>query len=548
MRSFALTLKNDTHQSRLVFWALLALAAVFRMLGLGKSIWLDEASTIQVILSPNFFQAVRSYDHPPLYLAFLRMWSSFGTSEIFLRIPSVLFGIATVGIIVKDLQGRSRLAALLAGVLSIVSPVLLSASQEIRDYALLALLTALSCYCAGKLVQSPGSKPAGIGLALSLTGAVSTHLVGVFLIPALAVYLVCFPATRRLKNLALFILPVVSFLMIYFFFIPPDVRARTSADWGEGKLSMGLVVFTAAYLAGYFSLLSPLPLVQPGDTINPSHPLSMVMFIAMVVIIAGLILGNWRTRFGQSQSYPSLLAALVYWGGLIGYSLFFVDILSERTALPGLIPFLGFAGLQLAAAGERGSKRRLVNILVLGLLCLGAAANWVSYTAWQPQEDWRSLCQKVAADWQPGDRLVVFPGYSQEPFTYYTPQIPANAMLLLPVDPASQTHSQQIKQDLQGQFEGSVLSDPKVFLVYRPDARAIRDSLNYSLSQSILATQFGQPLTDPLGIQSGRKIRAAAISKTLGVLCGLLRPTGDPALRYCARPWKKLPGRANSGT
>jgi uncharacterized membrane protein len=499
MKSFALTLKNTAHQSKLLFWALLALAAGFRLPGLSKSIWLDEASTLQVILSSNFLQAVRSYDHPPLYLAFLRVWSSFGTSELFLRIPSVLFGIATVGIIVKDLQGRNRLAALLAGIMSIVSPILLSTSQEIRDYALLALLTALSCYCAGKLVQYPGSKLAGIGLSLSLTAAVSTHLIGVFLIPALLVYLACFPSTRRLKYLGLFILPVISFLLIYFFFIPPEVRARTSADWGEGKLSLGLVVFTAAYLVGYFSLLSPLPLLQPGDTIIPSHPLSMVMFIGMIVIVTGLILGNWRNRLGRNQSYPYLLTALVYWGGLIGYSLFFVDILSERTALPGLVPFLGFAGLQLAAAGEPGSKRQLVNILALGLLCLGATANWLSYTAWQPQEDWRSLCQKVAADWQPGDRLVVFPGYSQAPFTYYVPQIPVNAMLLLPVDPASQAHSQQIKQGLQTQFEVSALSAPRVFLVYRPDTQAVRDSLSYPLSQSILASQFGPPVTQQFG-------------------------------------------------
>ena len=102
-------------------------------------------------------------------------------SEAFLRIPSVVFGVATVGIIVKDLQGRSRLAALLAGIMAIVSPILLSASQEIRDYALLALLTALACYCANKLVQSPGLKLAGAGLSLSLTAALSTHLLGVFL-------------------------------------------------------------------------------------------------------------------------------------------------------------------------------------------------------------------------------------------------------------------------------------------------------------------------------------------------------------------------------
>jgi hypothetical protein len=72
-------------------------------------------------------------------------------------------------------------------------------------------------------------------------------------------------------------------------------------------------------------------------------------------------------------------------------------------------------------------------------------------------------------------------------------------MLLLPVDPASQAHSQQIQQGLQTQFEGSALSAPRVFLVYRPDTQAVRDSLSYPLSQSILASQFGPPVTQQFG-------------------------------------------------
>ena len=128
---------------------------------------------------------------------------------------------AAVAAIVLLLKRENRQAALLAGGLCVFSPVMLRFSQEIRDYALLTFLTALAFTFANQLIQAPDLKSAQVGLVLSLSSAAATHLVGVFLVPAVAIYLVCHPSARSWQNLALLAIPLLCFFLIYLGLIPP---------------------------------------------------------------------------------------------------------------------------------------------------------------------------------------------------------------------------------------------------------------------------------------------------------------------------------------
>ncbi|EKE12574.1 MAG: hypothetical protein ACD_13C00166G0001, partial [uncultured bacterium] len=78
----------------------LILAVILRLVSLNQSLWLDEATSanVAVMSLPDFFNKFIPADfHPPLYYLFLMGWSRvFGISEISLRIPSVIFGVATV--------------------------------------------------------------------------------------------------------------------------------------------------------------------------------------------------------------------------------------------------------------------------------------------------------------------------------------------------------------------------------------------------------------------------------------------------------------------
>src|ERR1700687_2056703 len=90
-------------------FAILALAAMLRLLGLNKGIWLDEFSSISIAQADPFWPALASYDHPPLYFLLLRGWCSVNNAESFLRLPSVLCGVATVIVLMRWLRPRSVL-------------------------------------------------------------------------------------------------------------------------------------------------------------------------------------------------------------------------------------------------------------------------------------------------------------------------------------------------------------------------------------------------------------------------------------------------------
>lgn len=464
---------------------ILALAAGLRLLGLDKSLWLDEASTLQVIFSPSFFQAIRAYDHPPLYFTFLHLWSALGRTEALLRLPSVIFGIAAVVVMMADLKHHNAHAAWVVGLIAAVSPVLLRFSQEIRHYALLILLTALAFYFANRLVRDPGSKLGQLGLVISLAAAVCTHLAAAFLIPAVGVYLVSFSSTRCWQTLILLAAPAIVFVLVYFFFIPPTVRLRTAAEWGEEQLSFALLLFIGVYLAGAYSFLAPLPAIYPQTDLLTLHPLSLIPFLAMLMVITGLLLGKWR------KGLPYLLAALTYWGGLALYSTFSAVILSERTALPGLVPFMAFAGIQLTE--PRQPVNKWANSIAVGVLCLAALLNWITFSAWQPQEDWRGISQAVTRQWQPGDKLILYPNYCAPALEYYAPLISPEDMLLVSI----------LKHHLKDAADLSPLDQVNppnsIFLIYRPDTQAQKTPAVYEQLQTHLASRFGPPQTVTFG-------------------------------------------------
>ena len=129
---------------------IVALAAVLRFATLGvPSYWLDEFTSLnetQGSLSTVLDSVKHAEGGPPLYLVLLWGWRKvFGDGEIAIRSMSALLGTATVP--VAFAAGRelaSRRAGLFAAALTATSPLLIWYSQDVRTYALLVFLAALS--------------------------------------------------------------------------------------------------------------------------------------------------------------------------------------------------------------------------------------------------------------------------------------------------------------------------------------------------------------------------------------------------------------------
>ncbi|MGB9706938.1 MAG: glycosyltransferase family 39 protein, partial [Microgenomates group bacterium] len=138
-------------------------ALIFRLINLNQSLWLDEA--VQAITSKgtflNLFAELRGDFHPPLYHLFMWGWAHlFGSSEIAMRLPSVIFGTATVFVvylIINELfiNGLTnlRINGLIGAIFLATSQFHIYYSQEARPYALATFLTSLSMYFFIKIIN-----------------------------------------------------------------------------------------------------------------------------------------------------------------------------------------------------------------------------------------------------------------------------------------------------------------------------------------------------------------------------------------------------------
>src|SRR6185312_5738157 len=123
--------------SPLVFWLLLC-AGLFLRLWLAGAIFLNPDEALHYLLSvqPSLaltYQETLGTAHPPLYIVFLHYWGHLGSSEFFLRLPSVAASLGFYWMIFLWLaRVVSRKAALIAFTLMLFSPALIYLSVELR--------------------------------------------------------------------------------------------------------------------------------------------------------------------------------------------------------------------------------------------------------------------------------------------------------------------------------------------------------------------------------------------------------------------------------
>lgn len=124
--------------------AILILATLLRVMGSNQSFWLDE--TAQAIISRQLFTIDFSADfQPPLFYFLTHLWQLFGiTTEWFLRIPTILFGVASIYVTYIVLKEESTKRALLTALLLAISSYHIYFSHEYRMYGFFCFLTALS--------------------------------------------------------------------------------------------------------------------------------------------------------------------------------------------------------------------------------------------------------------------------------------------------------------------------------------------------------------------------------------------------------------------
>jgi mannosyltransferase len=383
-----------------VLVTLLALIIRFSTLTL-QSLWLDEAYTDHLVhlgLGAMLSAIPRSESTPPLYYVIVWGWTHvFGYSELALRSLSAIAGAATVTVayaLAARLAGIR--AAVIAGLLVAVSPLMIWYSQEARAYSLAALLATATILCLVRYLDTLDRRWLAGWAVTAALGLCTHYFVGFVVLPEV-IWLIWRERSRRVVQVGAGLVVAVALALVP---LALAQRGTGHADYiAQGGLGRRALQVPKQFLVGYAS---------PSQGVTAS--------LATLIVLAGSVWSLARHRAGMDRSTLIPLAA-----GLCGVLVPLVlaiggaDFLDTRNMLPALPALLVVAAVGFAApqAWPRGG------VLAGGLTAVLAVVVLLvdTHVAYQ-RADWRGASQALGA--AAGARaIVVTPGSGLLPLQAY---------------------------------------------------------------------------------------------------------------------------------
>ena len=371
----------------------LMLAAATRLSGSSTTpVWTDEGWTAWATVDPNpaaIVNILATDRHPPLYFVLLGAWRFLtGESRLALRALSIFSGILATALVYRlGTDTFDRRAGRFAAALFAVLPLAVYFTQAARHYGLLVLLALLSTLLLRRAWRVPRLlRLTAYGLSVALL--LYTHYEGIFLLGAHALGCLLLPS--------------------------PRTRWRTSAALLLGGLVFGpwvLVILTSQGLGEIARASSGAPgtyATTPADLLA----LGGVLFGGQLALLGGAFLLGAGPALLQRRVVPDRWLVLLAGGGLLlvmALGNLFTGLLTNRTIVM-LTPFL----LIVAGAGLAGLPLRAGQILTGAAVIVMLAAPGVI----QPHLPFDAVAAAVAADYSPGDLIVLETGWDDRAAAY----------------------------------------------------------------------------------------------------------------------------------
>jgi uncharacterized membrane protein len=396
--------------ARILPLGVVALGAGLALYSIGsKSFWVDEAVTyfdakqsLEVV-----WKTVTTLDASmPLYYFFMHFWLHLGSSEAVMRLPSALFGVASVYLIYA--LGRAvfdRTTGLVAALLLATNGFLIHYEQEARGYVMVTFFAVLSTYLLVRALQSHRRliwAPYFVSIGL----AVATHATALFVIAAqLISLLVAGPVRLRLPRWswrrAAFVGPGLALFAVASILV---LRRLSAALAGGGwawisPTSKGRVLEVFGLFSG-------------GGQAASVWISSAICLVAIVIgIVAFRRFGRSFTSWGYALAAGLVVVPIV--AALAISALvhpFFVDRYLI-VALPGFI-LLTAAGV----ARLRPTGVAWLTLFVLVIFCGRGVNYW--FVGYQ-KDDFRAATSAIEARARATDAIVFIAPFSENPFNYY---------------------------------------------------------------------------------------------------------------------------------
>jgi 4-amino-4-deoxy-L-arabinose transferase-like glycosyltransferase len=394
---------------------ILAISIALRIVRLDQSLWLDEGINVNNAFALDFKSLVLNYSlsdfHPPLYHVVLKLWTMLaGNSEVAVRVPSVVFGVATVYVtylIAKKLFEEKT--ALVASTLIATSPLAIYYSQEARMYSLAALAAALSVYFFISLLKKD-KLVLWTGFISSTVLMLYSDYLPYFLIPVYIIYLFLNrkkipPFTQKA------FLP--AFLIIFFFLGPWLILFPKQAQIG---LSAAAASPAWAQVVGSPNLQN-LALTFVKFTIGRiSHDnnVTYVLFFAPVAAFISFLFAFSLFRLSVQRSF------LYYWLFLTIFLAFIVSFFIPVFAYFRFVFVLPAFYIITASAINTLNWTPLVRLLLAAFLAVNIASTLIYFSNPKFQrENWKDATEYVVANSDHRTITLFESNYTVGPFDYY---------------------------------------------------------------------------------------------------------------------------------
>lgn len=342
--------------------------------------------------------------HPPLHFLALKGWIAIGGESLLsLRLMNILADILT-GALLMRMAGRalSYRAALLAGLLWLVSPLLLYSTLLIRMYSLLTLFAAGGAACVIEARFHQRREVWYAGAALCGLLAAYTHIVGALITVVLALAVLVDWWVDRQRRLQTLVAGGAAFFIAGILYLP--YGGAVWALYRSGR-TLGAEISEAQFSEPISALFSAI-------TTTLTHR-ALPDLIAGIVIAALLMLGSvglWM-RY-KSRTLPLLIIA---WAGLAGMAglAWVAGFYKARYLAPFVPPLLALVAGVLLLPGKRW--RMLGSIGAIGLLAWGTL-NDLDYSF---RDDWVAAADFIQQHERPGDQVIVIPEWGQGAFNFH---------------------------------------------------------------------------------------------------------------------------------
>ena len=393
----------------------LAAALTEHLIG-AKSLWLDEGMSARIAQLDPVDGVLATYATPTpgaiaLYYLLVHFWSAVSNTEAWLRMFSATCAVAAIPLVyMLSTRLIGRAAGLTAAIVVALSPFVVAEGQQARPYALVILLSTVLTLVFYSAMKSGGlrswllyatvavagmyvhttvaylvaSQGAVAGLDLILFRRQSLPTIAARLAAAAIIVLACLPLAGQ------FLVPTSSGLD---WIAPPTIQRATtylrSLTGGESLLAVTTLSVLATPLVGWSWL-------RRGRGLEFSILIASSVAPIVLELLVSLVRPMFLDRY-LAMSVPGL--ALVIAAA--------VELLSTLRPARG-----GAATRRWPRPSAVIRAAACAVIVVLSLSSVGVVYG-------PSKEDWRGAVEMIAAEAQPGDAVVVYPGPGRVPFDYY---------------------------------------------------------------------------------------------------------------------------------